>query len=386
MKLIIFGLSVTSTWGNGHGTTYRALLRALHERRHEITFFEKDVEWYSSNRDLPRPDFCDVQLYENWGSVLPRVRRMLKDADVALVGSYFPDGVAALNEVFEARTPVKAFYDIDTPITITELREHGRAEYLQAGQIPQLDLYFSFTGGPMLHELESRFGATRAVPLYCSFDPHVYHRFPVNEKFACDLSYMGTYAPDRQPKLQELLCEPAKQLPQRSFLVAGPQYPDTLAWPKNVKHIPHLSPAWHPQFYSSSRFTLNVTRRDMSMAGYSPSVRLFEAAACGATIISDNWVGLETFFIPGEEILLPTGSLDVARYLTELTDAEVQRIGSCAQARVMAQHTNAHRAEEFEREIESCLSGVNVAPRLSPFSSPAVSEGVHSFSSSSDPE
>jgi spore maturation protein CgeB len=356
MKLVVFGLSVTSTWGNGHGTTYRALLRALHSRGHRIVFFENDVEWYASNRDLPGPSFCDVRLYEMWDDILPRVRRELADADVAMVGSYFPDGIAALDEVFEADVPVKTFYDIDTPITMRALREHQKADYIESRQIPQLDLYFSFTGGPMLREIEVRFGAPRAVPLYCSFDPDQYRRYPLNPRFACDLSYMGTYAPDRQPRLSELLCATAGRLADKKFLVAGPQYPNTLPWPGNVEHIPHLSPVWHPEFYSSSRFTLNVTRRDMSIAGYSPSVRLFEAAACGTAIVSDNWPGLDHFFSPGEEILLPTCTDDVIRYLTELSDSEIRQIGQAAQERVLSEHTSAHRALEFEREIESCFA------------------------------
>jgi spore maturation protein CgeB len=365
MKLVLFGLSVTSTWGNGHGTTYRALLRALHSRGHQIVFFEKDVEWYASNRDLPEPSFCEVCLYENWNEILPRVRRELGDTDVAMVGSYFPDGIPALDEMFHADVPVKTFYDIDTPITMRALREHQKADYIESRQIPRLDLYFSFTGGPMLREIETRFGAPRAVPLYCSFDPDQYRRFPVNPRFACDLSYMGTYAPDRQPKLAELLCATAETLTDKKFLVAGPQYPATLNWPRNVEHIPHLSPVWHPEFYSSSRFTLNVTRRDMSIAGYSPSVRLFEAAACGAAIMSDNWPGLDHFFAAGKEILLPSGTDDVARYLTELSDLEIRQIGLAAQERVLAQHTSARRALELECEVESCFSVPQLAPGIS---------------------
>ncbi len=363
MKIVVFGLSVTSTWGNGHGTTFRALLGALRRRGHQITFFEKDVEWYASNRDLPQPAFCDVQLYENWDEVLPRVRRELTDSDVAIVGSYFPDGIPALDEIADSSAAVKAFYDIDTPITMAALRQHGRADYIDARQIAQLDIYFSFTGGPMLREIEMRFGARRAVPLYCSFDPEEYRRRPVNQRFACDLSYMGTYAPDRQPKLEELLCAPAAQMSGRKFIVAGPQYPSALRWPENVERIAHLSPVWHPDFYSSSRFTLNVTRRDMAMAGYSPSVRLFEAAACGSAIVSDNWPGLNSFFTPGEEILLPTGTDDVLCYLRECSREEARRIGDCAQARVLSAHTSSHRAFEFEREVENALSRPPAAPR-----------------------
>jgi spore maturation protein CgeB len=351
VKIAIFGLAITSSWGNGHATTYRALARALRARGHRIIFFERDQEWYASNRDLPEPDFCRVLIYEHWDDVLAAVRKELQDADVAMVGSYFPDAMQAIEEVFVSKVEVKAFYDIDTPITVAQLRSGG-AEYLKPEHIPGFDIYFSFTGGPMLRELESRFGARAAVPLYCSFDPAKYQFASVRPEYTCDFSYMGTYAADRQAKIEELFCTPARQLPERKFLLAGPQYPEELRWPRNVRHIIHIEPRFHASFYSSSRMTLNVTRRQMVLAGYSPSVRLFEAAACGSTIVSDNWEGLDTFLRPGEEILLPRSSEDVVRYLLEMDETEIRRIGRNAQQRVLAEHTSEHRAEEFERYVD----------------------------------
>ena len=352
MKIVIFGLAITSSWGNGHATTFRALARALDSRGHRIIFFERNLEWYASNRDLPDPDFCAVHIFDYWQQVLPAVRRELADCDVAVVGSYFPDGIAAIDEMFDSPAPVKAFYDIDTPITVAGLRERGGTEYLRREQVPGFDLYFSFTGGPMLQQLESRFGAKRAVALYCSFDPIRYQRWPAHKRFTSDFSYMGTYAPDRQPKIEELFLSPARRLCQQKFLLAGPQYPKSVRWPANVRRITHLNPRWHAHFYSSSRLTLNVTRRDMVLAGYSPSVRLFEAAACGAAIASDNWPGLETFFSPGEEILLPASGDDVIRCLTDYDESELRRIGSRARERVLAEHSSERRAREFEACIE----------------------------------
>jgi spore maturation protein CgeB len=348
LKIVIFGLSITSSWGNGHATTFRALARALHRRGHRIVFYERDLEWYASNRDMPEPPFCTVKLYENWQAIRKQALQDLADADVAMVGSYFPDGLQAIDDVLNSKVPAKTFYDIDTPITVAQLRESGGTSYLRAEQIPGFDVYFSFTGGPMLAEIELRFGARRAVPLYCSFDPDEYRKFGVNKRFACDLSYMGTYAPDRQPKLEEFLCDPARRLPDMNFMVAGPQYPNTIAWPTNVRRIVHLNPRWHARFYSSSRFTLNVTRRDMVQAGYSPSVRLFEAAACASTIVSDNWPGLDEFFEPGQEILLPAASHDVVRFLREGDLLEMKKVGERAQQRVLAEHTSEKRAEQFE--------------------------------------
>jgi spore maturation protein CgeB len=351
MNIVIFGLSITSAWGNGHATTFRALCKELHRRGHELVFFERNLEWYANNRDLPEPPFCKVRLYENWEDVRSKARAAVRKSDAAVVGSYFPDGVEAIDLVLQEAGGAKVFYDIDTPITLSQLREQGRTEYLLSQQIPGFDVYFSFTGGPMLQELEKVFGARKAVPLYCSFDPEQYRRFRVNKRFVCDLSYMGTYAPDRQATVEEFLCRPARRLAQRRFIVAGPQYPREIAWPENVRRIRHLNPRWHSRFYSSSRLTLNVTRRQMIMAGYSPSVRLFEAAACAATIVSDNWPGLDRFFRPGKEILLPTSYEDVVRYLEEYSERELREIGQRAQQRVLAEHTNAHRAQQFETAV-----------------------------------
>jgi spore maturation protein CgeB len=351
VKIVICGLSITSSWGNGHATTYRALTRALRARGHQIVFFERDVEWYGSNRDM-RPPFCRVHLYEQWQDVANLLRRELADADVAMVGSFCPDGVKAVDAALDSAAGVKAFYDIDTPITVSKLHA-GDAEYLRRDQIPGFDVYFSFTGGPMLHELETRFGAKRAVPLYCSFDPDRYGWHEPDPRYECDLSYMGTYAPDRQAKLEELFCNPAQQLPQKDFLLSGPQYPADVSWPNNVRRVIHLEPVFHPYFYSSSVFTLNLTRKEMVTAGYSPSVRIFEAAGCGSAIISDVWPGLETFFTPGEEILLARSSSDVTHYLSDITPDEARKVGLSAQERVLADHSSKKRAVQFEQMIGS---------------------------------
>jgi spore maturation protein CgeB len=361
MKITIFGLSITSAWGNGHATTFRALCNALHRRGHRIVFFEHNVEWYEHNRDLPQPSYCDVQIFDDWYEILPKVRAELGDSDVALVGSFFPDGLAALDALLSSAVPVKAFYDIDTPITVGHLRQSGRTDYLLARHLPELDIYFSFTGGPMLRELEERFGVPLALPLYCSVDPENHSQLAPSGDLRCDLGYMGTYAPDRQPKIEELLCTPARKAPEARFIIAGPQYPETIDWPINVERITHLNPCRHADFYCSSRMTLNVTRRDMVLAGYSPSVRLFEAAACGAAIVSDNWPGLDTFFTPGEEILLPTGPDDVLRYIRDYDDRELREIGAAARERVLALHTSTSRAIEFEQAVE-----IAVQPNLKP--------------------
>jgi spore maturation protein CgeB len=357
MKIVIFGLTITSSWGNGHATTYRALVRALAAKGHHIQFIEKDVEWYRSNRDLPNPEFCAVHLYDKWSESEHELLRTNADADVFVIGSYFPDGIAATKTLLDAGHGPILFYDIDTPITMSQLRARSGTDYLDAKLIPSYAAYLSFTGGPTLRELEKDFGSPWAIPFYCSVDPDLYKPTSINQAFRCDLSYLGTYSADRQPKLMTLLNCAAELLPEQRFFVAGPQYPDNIPWQPGVTRIIHLSPPEHPAFYSSSRFTLNLTRNDMIAAGYSPSVRLFEASACGAAILSDSWAGLEEFLTPGEEILLPRDAQDVADILQNLPEKDRLRMGQRAREHILAKHTSAHRAAEFEEIVQRCSQG-----------------------------
>ena len=354
MKLVLYGLTLTSSWGNGHATTYRSLCRALARRGHTIHFVEQDVEWYRSNRDLPQPTFATVHLYTDWQREHQSLLDLSRDADVTLVGSFFPDAIAATQALADRAAQPVLFYDIDTPITLAELRRSGRTPYLDAALIPAYSAYLSFTGGPTLRELETRFGARRALPFYCSVDPDLYHPTAIDPALASDLSYLGTYAADRQPKLLQFLDTPAALAPELQFLVAGPQYPANTRFQSNVRRITHLSPRQHPAFYSSSRFTLNLTRDSMVDAGWSPSVRLFEASACGACILSDPWPGLEDFLTPNTEILLPSTPEEVTDILRTYTESDRNAIGERARARILAEHTSTHRAEQFEAIISSC--------------------------------
>lgn len=353
MKIVIYGLTITSSWGNGHATTYRSLLKSLAQLGHTIHFIEKDVEWYRNNRDLPKPDFCTVQLYEDWGQDEANLLTSSKDADVIVVGSYFPDAIRGSETLLEKLDCPIFFYDIDTPITLNHLRSKGQTEYLDASLIPQYAAYLSFTGGTALTELEGKFGAKKALPLFCSVDAELYRPTAVKEEYRCDLSYLGTYAADRQSKLKALLNDTAELLPNSKFVVAGPQYPASLSWSPNVARFDHVAPPDHPSFYSSSRFTLNLTREEMVAIGYSPSVRLFEASACGAAIVSDCWEGLSDFLTPGKEILLPKSATEAADILLSCSDGERKMIGENARARILAEHTSEHRAREFEQVVES---------------------------------
>jgi spore maturation protein CgeB len=352
MRLVVLGLSITSSWGNGHATTWRALLSAFRHRGHEVTFLERDTPWYAEHRDLPNPVFCTTRLYRSLDELKREHAGLIAEADAVVQGSYVPEGVAVGEWVCRTVRGIKAFYDIDTPVTLAKLAR-GDFEYLAPSLIPRFDLYLSFTGGPTLRRLEEDYGAPLARALYCSVDEQLYR--PVPAALRWDLGYLGTYSADRQPKLERLLVEPARLLPEQQFIVAGPQYPSDIPWPRNVERIEHLPPPAHPAFYCAQRFTLNVTRDDMTVAGWSPSVRLFEAAACGVPIVSDPWEGLGELFLPGEEILLAEAAEEVQRTLRELPEERRRAIGAAARTKVLAAHTAAARAKELEAYLREAV-------------------------------
>jgi spore maturation protein CgeB len=354
LRFVVIGLSITSSWGNGHATTYRGLLRELAARGHHVLFLERDVPWYAAHRDMPAPTFCETRLYTSLAELKRRHTGAVRTADVVIVGSFVPEGTAIGHWVTRTARGLTAFYDIDTPVTLARL-EAGDHDYLEPALVSRYQLYLSFTGGPTLDRLERVYGSPAARALYCSVDAELYYPEPASS-MSWDLGYMGTYSEDRQRALQRLLLDSASRWPGGRFIVAGPQYPPDVVWRSNVERIEHLPPDRHRSFYCGQRFTLNLTRAAMVRSGYSPSVRLFEAAACGTPIISDVWDGLDTLFEEGREVLVARSARTVIDWLVDMPEDERHSIGAAARARVLSAHTAAHRALELETCARQALS------------------------------
>ncbi len=343
---MIFGLTVSSSWGNGHATLWRGLWRALAREGHTVVFFERDVPYYAEHRDLDHLPGGTLVLYADWADVVDRAKRHLADADVGMVTSYCPDAHAASALLLDAAVPHKAFYDLDTPVTLEALRAGEAVPYIPPRGLGDFDLVLSYTGGRALDELRTRLGARRVAPLYGHVDPDEHRPVAPAPQYVADLSYLGTYAPDRQPALESLLVEPARRLPELRFCIAGALYPSSFPWAANIAFVRHHPPHEHPAFFSSSRLTLNITRRAMAEMGYCPSGRLFEAAACGTPVLSDWWPGLDAFFTPGEQLLVARDT-EQAMAALQIDPATLARIGRAARERTLDAHTSTHRAREL---------------------------------------
>jgi spore maturation protein CgeB len=357
VKLVIFGLTVSSSWGNGHATLWRGLCRALARKGHAVVFYERDVDYYAVNRDLAELQGGRLVLYPAWEQIAPAAARDLRDADAAIVTSYCPDGIAASDLVLGSTVPVRAFYDLDTPVTLAALKAGEEVAYIGPRGLRDFDLVLSYTGGLALGELRRVLGARHVAPLYGSVDPAVHRPTEPLERFRADLSYLGTFAADRQAALEELFIEPARLRPQARFLMGGACYPSDFPWTSNLFFVRHLPPPEHAAFFSSCRLTLNVTRAAMAAMGHCPSGRLFEAAASGAPVVSDAWEGLDSFFTPGSEILLARTALDVCAAL-DLSDGELRRIATAARERTLAEHTSDRRAAELESLLQGVVRGL----------------------------
>lgn len=360
MKFTFFGLTLSSSWGNGHATPYRAIIRALHRAGHSVVFFEKDVKYYASRRDFSSCDYCELVLYRTWQDIRTYALRTAAESDVVITASYLAEGAMITDEVLSLPRPLHVFYDLDTPITLKHLRD-GDVDYLRRDQIPEFDMYLSFTGGSALDELRNQWRAKAVVPIYGCVDPDVHFRVEVPQQHRCFFSYMGTYAADRAEKLNRLFLAPAQMLPQENFVLAGSMYPWNMGLPPNVTHFDHVGPADHSALYSSSRATLNITRAEMAQYGYCPSGRLFEAAACGTPIVSDNWEGLNEFF-GSEEILIANSTADVLSALT-IDDGQLAGIAARARQRTLDEHTGTHRAQQMLAALDAAKSQTQGTPK-----------------------
>lgn len=358
MKITVFGLTISSSWGNGHATPYRAILRALGRMGHQVHFFEKDVEYYRSRRDFETCDYCRLSLYEDWASIRRRALQDAGSADVVITASYLPDGQRINDEILALDGPLRVFYDLDTPITLRNL-DQGGVEYLRRDQLAGFDLVLSFAGGKILEELEQKHGVRLARALYGCVDPDEYRRVEPSPEFACDLSYMATYASDRQPKVDELFLEPARRHPQKQFVLAGSMYPWEWPWPENVRRVEHVPPESHSRFYSSSRVTLNLTRAAMARSGWCPSGRFFEAAACGTPVISDWWEGLDWFFDVVRDIRVVARAEHVENALN-MPGSELRALAAHARERTLDDHTGQVRARQLLQYLEEAHTAATV--------------------------
>jgi spore maturation protein CgeB len=358
MKIVVFGLTISSSWGNGHATLWRGLCKYLARSGHTVVFFERDVPYYAGARDLFEIEGGRLVLFSCWDDVRSIAKNELRDADAAIVTSYCPDAIAAADMIHDQDRALPIFYDLDTPVTLARIEAGEAVSYIPSDGLKRFKIVLSFTGGQSLFEhYRRRLDARNIHPLYGHVDADVHRPVMPQPHYRADLSYLGTYSGDRWPALKMLFVEPARMRSDLRFLIGGAQYPADFPWSPNIYFVRHLPPSEHAPFFASSRLTLNITRQAMANMGWCPSGRLFEAAACGTALLSDRWQGIDNFFEPGEEILIAEDGRQTVAAL-DMSDVELDRIAQRARERTLDQHSSSRRAGELVAHIEAARNRI----------------------------
>ena len=355
MKIAFYGSSLLSSYWNGAATYYRGILHALAQRGHDITFYEPDAFDRQLHRDIEPPEWCRSVVYSATQEGLRSVLAEAGDADVVVKAN----GVGVFDrELLEGvvagarEDALKLYWDVDAAATLDEMR--GQADHPVARALPDLDLVFTYGGGPPVVEAYRQFGARDCVPIYNALDPATHHPVPPDPAFAADLGFLANRLPDREARVEEFFLRAAALLPDRRFLLGGNGWHEK-AMPANVTAIGHVGTASHNAFNCTPTAVLNVARDSMAHVGFSPATRVFEAAGAAACLITDEWEGIEQFLKPNEQVLVARDGQDVADCLAGLTPDRARAIGQAALARVLAEHTYELRAVEVDEALRPLL-------------------------------
>lgn len=353
MKIAFFGSSLVSAYWNGAATYYRGIISALYERGHQITFYEPDAFERQQNRDISDPDYATVKVYEPTEEAAQKMLQEATSADLIVKAS----GVGVLDDYLEAavlevrqKDQLTAFWDVDAPATLHRVKMNANDPFRSL--IPAYDYIFTYGGGEPVIEQYKALGAKECIPIYNALDPATHHSVAEQEKFKCDLAFLGNRLPDREKRVEEFFLKAASLLPDKKFMLGGSGWGDK-PMPANIHYLGHVSTNDHNAFNCTPLTVLNISRESMASNGFSPATRVFEAAGAGACLITDYWDGIELFLEPGKEVLVARNGTAVADILQDLNPEKARAIGKAAQKRVLAGHTYAQRAQQFEEILKN---------------------------------
>jgi len=356
MKLVLFGSSLVSAYWNGAATYYRGICKAMYARGHEIVFVEPDLYDRQAHRDLvDDPDYATVRVCHSWSDLeteLERARGADLVAKCSGVGGWDMELASGVLSLRQPGTQV-VFWDVDAPQTLAAAAAESPA---LAGTfralIPQFDAILLYGGGPPVESAYARLGARRTALIYNAVDPDDYFPIQSDPRRDCDVLFMGNRMPDREQRVHELFFRAAHSAPELRFVLGGSGW-DDVELPPNVRWIGHVPTSEHRAWNCSAHIVMNINRNDMAATGFSPPTRVFEAAGCASCVLTDAWTGIETFFVPGREILVAGTAGDVVDAVRATSAEDARQIGGAARARVLRDHTYTARAAQLEAALMS---------------------------------
>jgi spore maturation protein CgeB len=365
ISMAMFGSSLVSAYWNGAATYYRGIIRALHDRGFDVTFYEPDAFSRQQHRDMEDPSWARVKVYDATSDGVQQALEQARGADILCKAS----GVGVFDELLEAEIPrlrtesnTLVFWDVDAPATLERMRENENDPFRQ--QVSRYDLVLTYGGGhEVVREYLSR-GARECVPIYNALDPTTHHPVAPDPRFAGTLGFLGNRLPDREARVREFFLDAAARLPEERFILGGSGWSEHIALPDNVNYVGHVYTRDHNAFNCTPRAVININRDSMAQTGFSPPTRVFEAAGAAACLLCDAWHGIEQFLEPGREVLCVSSGMEVAETLCDLTEERARQIGRAARQRILREHTYDHRALELQTLLGVRRDASRAAPAL----------------------
>lgn len=355
-NIAFFGSSLVSAYWNGAATYYRGIVKALHRLGHHTTFFEPDAFDRQQHRDMPDPDWAEVYIYEATVEDVHQALQQARDHDIVIKAS----GVGIFDALLEEevlnnrrRGQKVIFWDVDAPATLAGMNENPDEPLKKL--IPEYDLILTYGGGQPVVDAYHKLDARRCIPINNALDPDTHHPVEKEEKFQCDLAFLGNRLPDREERMDAFFFSVAESLPQKQFLIGGSGW-ETKKMPPNVHHVGHVYTKDHNAFNVTPKAVLNINRESMAKMGFSPATRVFEAAGAGACLITDAWEGIELFLEPEKEVLVAENGDAIIQILEKLTPQKAEAIGQAARQRVLVDHTYKDRAKKVIRALNETFT------------------------------
>jgi spore maturation protein CgeB len=366
LRLAVFTHSLRSDWNNGNAHFLRGLMRAMVAMGHEVRCFEPEQAWSIQNllatertageKEIRRFQEVyadlDVRKYRQDENLEDFLQAELKDMDIMLVHEWNePSLVDAILSIRDRYKKLALFHD-------THHRASSTPESLQKLQVHRFDGVLAF--GESLRKIyRKRWSLVRVWTLHEAADTSIFRPFPAEKKR--DVVWVGNWGDEERTKeLMEYLIYPASKLQKLRFDVYGVRYPEEGKQALSAAdivyqgYLPNLSA---PCVYAESRITLHVPRREYSsvLEGI-PTIRVFEALACGVPLISAPWSDVEELFRPEDYRLVRSGEEMVWTIRELLADEAARRQQALSGLEtIMQRHSCAHRAEQLTAICEELL-------------------------------
>ena len=365
LRIAYFAHSLRSDWNNGNAHFLRGLMRAITALGHRVTVFEPAVEWSIENLWTEErgqgslTDFAhvyadlDLQTYATHETAAQWSERLC-GVDIVILHEWNSPSLAQCLLGLREQLGFKLlFHD-------THHRASSSPEQMQQFGLQRFDGILAF-GEALRTIYRERFGIAQVWTLHEAADTTVFRPQTADEK-QTDVVWIGNWGEgERSAEIQEYFLDPASHLATKNFTIYGVRYPEaglSALGQAHVRYGAYLPNLDAPAVYASARLTVHIPRQQYSSAMNGiPTIRVFEALACGIPLLSAPWQDTEQLFRPGDFRYVHSGS-EMTSAMQALLDDPVAARDQASRGleTILARHTCVHRAHELNAICQELLS------------------------------